>query len=274
MGTALLKVHHRVKAGQNAGLINNAIKRKSNILILGSSRARHTYNDKFLSDKLRKKVYNAGNDGMGILYATGLLSLVVKYQKPELIILELSSFGHKERTAARILMPYFGQSPELDNILADSWENRLLLHSRLYRLNGIFLSVLKNYFKRGPAWGFFPLNETYRENPELEKSGPLSSKIRDYYFTFFNLVKKHNIKLLVVNSPSLNDVRKNNLSEFIADYCNKNKIKYLPFYSYKYKHFQNISLFKDQIHLNKKGTKLFNPLFLEKFLEYFPEYRK
>ncbi len=65
-----------VKSGDAKRTNDLAMVDKHDVLILGSSRARHHYDTPFLSDTLGLDVYNAGYDGNGVVLAYGLLEMI------------------------------------------------------------------------------------------------------------------------------------------------------------------------------------------------------
>ena len=61
---------------------------KANILILGSSRAQHSYVTKIIEDEFQTSCYNAGRDGQSIFYHYAIFSAAIKRYKPSIIILD------------------------------------------------------------------------------------------------------------------------------------------------------------------------------------------
>jgi hypothetical protein len=157
-GIVLNHLQRRVTTGDMLGPINNAIRAKADILILGTSRAKHGYDDRLLSELLQQRVFNAASGGSALLYAKGIYGLIRKTRPPKTVILDVGYFP-QERERIHILDSFYGQSPDLDELLiGGDWRQRVKLQSHLYRYNGFVFPVLKNFTKSGgEPFGFQPL---------------------------------------------------------------------------------------------------------------------
>ena len=77
------------KGGSTRQFDDLVMKDQHDVLILGSSRARHHYDTPFLSDTLGLDVYNAGYDGNGVVLAVGILKMVLNRYCPKLVIFDV-----------------------------------------------------------------------------------------------------------------------------------------------------------------------------------------
>src|SRR5215213_10610304 len=77
-GIVLNRLQERITTGDMVGHINNGMRAKADILILGTSRAKHGYDDRLLSELLQQRVFNAAAGGEALLYAKGMYGLVRK----------------------------------------------------------------------------------------------------------------------------------------------------------------------------------------------------
>src|SRR5215468_9505251 len=75
LGTGLGHLYRKTHTGESGGLINDALSRRPQVLLLGSSRVRHHAMPAVLNRKLSLSAYNAGMDGQDFLYAVMLFDL-------------------------------------------------------------------------------------------------------------------------------------------------------------------------------------------------------
>ncbi len=71
IGWSLETLLPHVQVGHQVGVINKAIDAEADVVILGSSRAMHSYDDRELTRVLGARVHNAGLDGRGVLFSRG-----------------------------------------------------------------------------------------------------------------------------------------------------------------------------------------------------------
>ena len=156
IGLGLAALLPRVYAGQQVGVINNAIDAQADVVILGSSHAMRGFDDAALSQILGVRVHNAGLDGRGILFARGMLALIMQQHAPKLVVLDMT-YADQQRSNAYAFAPYYGRSPIVDALLVDGdWRERVKLASRSFRMNTVALAILGNLSQPRPAWGFAP----------------------------------------------------------------------------------------------------------------------
>ena len=65
--------------------------RTADILILGSSRANHSFDCKVLEDSLGMSCYNAGRDGQNMAYDAMVFFSYMERHKPKMVILDIAS---------------------------------------------------------------------------------------------------------------------------------------------------------------------------------------
>lgn len=167
-GAALDRLFRRVRTGDAGGLLNYAIEKDADVLVLGSSRARHHFVPAILSEKLGLTVFDAGLDGHEFLYGAVLLDLWRRtHAPPRAIVVHVDAHSllrnEDELQKAALLAPYVDESERAREVLyARGRYERLKLASRLYRFNGKALSIAKNLFERpDPGFdGYVPLERT------------------------------------------------------------------------------------------------------------------
>src|SRR2546423_4352114 len=92
LGASLGRLYRKTRTGESGGLINDAISRHAQVLLLGSSRMRHHAMPAVLGHKLLLTAFNAGIDGQDFLYAMMLFDLWQRSNAPpEAIVLNVDS---------------------------------------------------------------------------------------------------------------------------------------------------------------------------------------
>ena len=131
-----------IETGDMGGFVNKVRKVKAEVVILGSSRARHHYDPEILQTALKTSVYNAGCDGQGIPYVLGMVDLLLNDYTPKLLIIDVDptalSFSQDKFDSAAILAPFIDESEAI----------RRILYSRSpFRTNQISFTVFPLYSK-------------------------------------------------------------------------------------------------------------------------------
>src|SRR5256885_17269248 len=75
LGASLGWLYRKTHTGESGGLINDALSRHAQVLLLGSSRMRHHAMPAVLQRKLSLTVFNVGMDGQDFLYVVMLFDL-------------------------------------------------------------------------------------------------------------------------------------------------------------------------------------------------------
>ena len=119
LGYLMQHFYEKQPQGETAITTYAIEKAKEDIIIFGSSRASHHYDCKVFQDSLGLSCFNAGKDGMTIIYASTILPVITERHKPKLIILdvnpeELSFKAGKEGEDFLIstLLPYASKYPK------------------------------------------------------------------------------------------------------------------------------------------------------------------
>ena len=88
-GIANLFMIEKSKGGVTKQMHNLCFKDQYDILIMGSSRAHHHYVPELVADSLGATVYNAGQDGNGIVLHYGVLQMVCQRYHPKMIVYDV-----------------------------------------------------------------------------------------------------------------------------------------------------------------------------------------
>ena len=248
-----------------AANVLNAIDYKSDILILGSSRAAHHYISSFIEEKMNARTYNLGQDGSNSLIYFCKLKLFVNAYKPKLIIYDISAITFENKPISPIY-PLYTYNEVRKIINKQSPFNSIVFFLvKSYKYNSIYLSLLKKMKYPGdPLHGYVPLygkfNKSIIFNP-IVNTIPIEDKSKiDYFKNILYLCRENNIQLILINSPRLNYGPLELPSE-IKKYITFD-INYIDMNYIDYPQFKNIKLFKDKSHLNNDGSMLFSKLII------------
>lgn len=231
------------------------------VLVFGSSRAKHHYVPAIIEDSLGMTCYNTGEDGNGIIYCYGVLKMITQRYSPKLIIYDVAGFDIFEDDNMKyldLMKPYYYE-PQIDSIF---WsvepKTRLMMLSNLYRYNTTCLRVLGNYIHPINCYpkGYCALHKIMNYEPAINRFKPRnvdSLKIK-YFEKFIQLVQAKDIKLICCVSPSYKAPKENPLYESIICLCSQYDV---PFINYESD--PEISIdkdcFEDRIHMNDTGAR-------------------
>lgn len=245
--------------------------RKADVLILGSSRANHSFDCSIIKKEWGLSCYNAGRDGMNIMYDGMVFFSYIERHIPKLVVLDLteSMLDNSWNETWRDMICFYGMSNPLDDII-DSLASpieRLQLQSNIYRYNKTWEWLLKA--RTGEDMS--ALNG-YRPMP-VHHDHPKGLKVENVSFTadsgnvemlsrIINTCSDKGIKIILTCSPSL-IIEKGNFPQFIADYGKKHQIPVLNWNGDK-KYTNKPEWFYDMTHLNENGARAFTKDFCKR----------
>ena len=276
IGFILRKIYFSQKSGwdfRTTYVINEV---KSDVLILGSSRAAHHYNPSIIEDSLKLSTYNGGRDGCTVFYHYALLKSVLKRYHPKVIVLDVMplEFEQDQNAYDRIsaLLPYYDSHPEIRPIclLRGKFE-RFKLLSKMYPYNSkLFSSIttlfnLKRKINESQLKGYLQLNNIYdgSANPTTIYANNIDTAKVTYFKNFINTCRSEHVKVIVSVSPLYIKMRNNSKSiEIARNFCNDT---HTPFLDYtKATGFEDRKLFSDYNHMNGTGATKFTEIFISK----------
>lgn len=245
------------------------------VLILGSSRARHHYDTPFLSDTTGLDVYNAGYDGNGVILAYGLLEMILERYQPKLIIYDVEpSFdinvyaedNNNKRYISR-LKPYY-RHKAIGNIIDDvSTEEWYKVHSGMMRYNMSILTMLTEGLRKSKEdfKGYSPMQGVYDREPELSVGKrELDSLKLEYVEKLILLAKSEQIPLIVVASPRYGMSSSSSLQP-VMDICKLHNVEFCDYYA-EGEFMNHKEWFKEPMHLNAKGATAFSERIVESII--------
>ena len=239
------------------------------VLIFGSSRAKHHYVPDIIEDSLGMSCYNTGEDGNGIIFCYGVLKMITNRYKPKMIIYDVSSFDiYKDDNMKYLdLLKSQYNEPGIDSIF---WsvepKTRLMMCSNLYRYNTNCLRIAGSFIRPMTSYpkGYSALKGMMDYEPQEEESKskevPVVDDIKIHYFEQFIKIAKYNgIELICCVSPNYKGATNTDYYEPIKNLCSENEV---PFYFLGYS--PEISpkkhLFQDRIHLNDEGARMYTSM--------------
>lgn len=250
---------------------------RTDVLILGSSRASHHYVSDLLKDSLESytgkpyTVYNAGFDASFVnSNCCAAQSAMDRYQ-PKLIILEISE---NELTSDKVEHDLEFSSVNYRNnrfvkqyLDGLGWKERVKLKSNMFRYNLKLLRVTSSFIKKNNPSGYEPLHNVMTVIPD--SSTVNDHQVRDPYTidnltSVFKTAKDKEIRLVVVTSPRFKPTDSNS---FLAALCARYGIPYIDLYNTDIFNTQP-QLFQDFEHLNDPGAHLFTKIFFDRLIPY------
>ena len=245
--------------------------READVLILGSSRANHSFDCRIIEDSLGMSCYNAGRDGQNMVYDAMVFFTYIERHVPKLVILDIASsmmddswFGNLKEMNC-----YYGLAEPLDKIIDENstWVERMKLKSNLYKYNNTWQWLLNARMAKSAAE-----LDGYRPMPVNDKSpfkvsfvdGKVfvaDDRCVDYLERIRKACMNKGIRLILTYTPSLSVLNSGGEEEWLEKYSVKNHLPFID--SGKDSSFYNHpELFYDMTHLNAKGAELYTKRFV------------
>jgi hypothetical protein len=279
-GFLLNRLYLRTRSGESGGLINLALNQQPDVLVLGSSRAKHHVSPDVLQARLSATVFNAGINGQDFLYAVMLLDLWTRtHTPPKAILLHVDpgflSRSEIELQTASVFSAYYHQSERVRSIfgLRSSYE-WVKYGSSAYRFNGKVFPLIKNLVTTpDPRFnGYIGLKGTLARAPEpipasdYQRPAPWDIKIQ-YLHEISNYCRQHGVRLILFHSPRF-DESVTGLNAWSTDLttllATHGGAEFLDLTEQSHALFAgHPELFRDDSHLNARGAELFSALLAE-----------
>lgn len=258
--------------GRNNYIFNNL---KSDVVILGSSRAIHHYNPQIFTDTLGMSCYNCGEDGMGIFLMYARYKAISQRYCPQLIIYEVlpgfDILSEKDNLKyLKYLRPYHGIASVDSVINAINPLESLKLLSDGYRYNSCFVDIIAQRLSRDPEtakdYSYTPLDKQmdYEVNTEANEVAIDSIKL-SFLEDLIKCCKTQGTTLVFTASPTYKPISDNG---FIAlkQLCKTYNVPFINHYC-DTMFCNNPSFFADVTHLNRQGAERFSSLLASEIRE-------
>lgn len=233
------------------------------VLIFGSSRAKHHYVPDIIEDSLCLKCYNAGEDGNGIILSYGFLKIITERYSPKLIIYDVSGYDIYEDDNMKyldLLKPYY-REPGIDSIF---WQvnsrTRLMMMSKLYCFNTSCLRIIGNYIHPMTNYpkGYYAIHKAMDYEPEVmvrEKETVDTLKMA-FIKKFIKKAQKQGISLVFCVSPTYKVEGDEQYYDPVKQLCEQYGIP-LFFDSNDPEISSDKHYFQDRTHMNDAGARLY-----------------
>lgn len=256
-------------------IINEAIKEKPEVLVVGTSRANHHYVPEIIEKKTGLSVYNAGIDGTTSCFTRNALKIIIGNHKPKVIVFDLS-YGlnftttkdlYGAHNSLSILKQYVQHFP--NEVLNYAKGEKYLQEIYFYKYNSLLSAMLNAYVKKEekvvksgyrPLFGF----DNLLEKPQKSNSNTdlYNLELYDALIEVIDLCKDTDILLIFSTSPSYSFNEYTIPLKFRNMLIEKN-ISYLNYPIVKYEDLADKIYFKDAGHLNNDGATLFTNIFVK-----------
>jgi hypothetical protein len=283
LGFGLARLYRSTNSGDTGGLINYALSRHPQVLLLGSSRMKHHVSPAVLSKKLSLSAFNAGVDGQDFLYAAMLLDLWKAHHNPppSVVVLHVDqpsfSRGEQELSRAKVFSFYFNQSALVREVMSERGPfERIKYLSRSYRANGRVLGILKNCLRRQNSQfdGYSELEGSLAPRPSSPATTRADSQAKPEAYWPRKIVwfgqmvaycQEHHTRLILITSPRYSEPRNEheawvgNLRALLARFPG---VEFLDISQYTHPELfaEKPDLFKDDSHLNAAGSVILTEL--------------
>lgn len=265
------------KSKANDPLIYSITNSKDDIIVFGSSRAKHHYNTKMITDSLGISSYNFGNGGQNIYYHEILLRNLLESHTPKVVILELMTIDFQntppqwEKDKLNVLLPFSEYSMIIDKELKklDKYHKiKSIINS--YKFNSQVYKIIRNNFLpyNNHLNGYIPIvgnswsKQIQIDNSKIDSLNYDDQKIQKIY-SFIETCFERNITIYLCVSPVFLDYENNSpYANFIKDLEVKYGLKTFQFLNHP-EFNSKPEYFKDPLHLNSSGAKKFTEVLLD-----------
>lgn len=163
-GWTLDRARRRCKE-RESGLINCGKKTGAEVLILGSSRAKHHFDEKILASEWGVPVYNGGFSGQGIPFARIVLEQIARTSPPKLVVIDVMPF-EDDLDRVHALDPWYFESDILQHMpTLDSGSNTAFIKPPLKETLLMSIPLLRN---SGEAYDIVADQKHFGERPFFE----------------------------------------------------------------------------------------------------------
>lgn len=236
---------------------------KDDILVFGSSRAKHHYVPDVIENALGMTCYNVGEDGNGIIMSYGFLKMITQRYSPKLIIYDVTGYDMYQDDNVKYLdmIKPFYYEPGIDTLF---WtvepKTRIMMISNLYRYNTTCIRVIGNFFHPIGSYpkGYCPLHKTMNYEPDVKekKGGRIDSLKLSFFESFILLTQQKGIDLICCVSPSYKPQTDESYYEPVKQLCDQYSIVFINDCD-DTDISDNRSYFQDVTHMNDVGARMF-----------------
>lgn len=248
------------KLSQIGSVQQALLHKRAEVVVLGASCAKYHYDARILADSLGMTVENTGVGGMNMVYSDLVLQAFLERCRPRIVVVDV--YGQLDPGEGRLprLRPFYGVSRPVTAYYdsTSTWQQRLKLHSALYRYNGTLDLLIRHHFNApNRTHGFAAMDGamTDMDTVVVHRFQPDTAKIAHLH----NLIRTcnaHAIRLVFVLSPRRHhDADQEAWLTHLCAALDITLINELHEPSY---YVDGGVLFHDDSHLNARGAELFS----------------
>ncbi len=296
LGLVLGTLYDRTREGDFGGCINLTLEQRNEVVVFGSSRAKHHYIPDVLEKSTGRSFFNAGIDAQNLLCHYGIAQLVLGEYTPKAFILDLNpedlrdTGGTTSLDKLSVLLPYYkrGNSALNTLLLERSKFERLRLLSAAYPYNSMAMPLLKYTLKPDSAGtiksrGFLPYYgsdvleivriEEMNAPPEATSVPAIDPFQVSTLRNFVASARAKDVTLIVCLGP-LWEKKGQDLADHTAlleaylALLEELEVPVVRVDSSTNDIFLNPELYKDRIHVNKEGATAFSEVLGEQLRPY------
>lgn len=236
--------------------VNSLMKEKTDILILGASKAKHGIDPKMLNKHFQMDCYNAGEDGMDMFFYNLILQGMLSRSTPKMVIVDMAPLSLNNTPSVPKYL--YGLSLTVDKYAQqiNTWQENLKLKSNLYRYNNFFpllISTLRG--QNSGKDGYTPLDGEYTR-AVLVPSDKLDVNTIELQSLdeLVRTCKTKHIELYMYISPC--HYHNNKLfNAYLKKYCTENDVHFRDMSEDE--NYLTTNYYKDRDHLNRIGAERF-----------------
>lgn len=250
----------------------------TDMIIVGSSRTNHHYIPDILRDSMDMTVYNAGKDGFYFLYQCCVMHEILSRTNPKIIVWDIEPTILSKPTQSEIadlsyLGPYYDISDYYKAMIEEMCPlEKYKMQSRLYRYNSHVLYYFSKWLSVKnvtPFSGYAPLPIEGYEYPGLQKLRECDSMCIESERRFVDIIRQcqqNNVRLIVSFSPKyiVSNYCETQVYQRLCDIVKTYQVCLIDCYN-EFDFLKDPTLFKDNVHLNDHGARLFMNRWLEKY---------
>lgn len=247
--------------------------READALILGSSRANHSFDCRIIEDSLGMSCYNAGRDGQNMVYDAMVFFTYIEKHVPKLVILDIAGsmmddswFGNLKEMNC-----YYGLAEPLDKIIDENstWVERMKLKSNLYKYNNTWQWLLnaKMAASKEELDGYRPMPVNNKSPFQVRFVDAGKPKIDERCLGYLEKIRKtcqvHHILLVLTYTPTLVVQKSGGEEEWLKEYSEQKDVAFYAF-GKDSSFYEHPDFFYDPTHLNEKGATVFTKEFVKR----------
>lgn len=248
---------------------------KTDIVVIGSSKATHNYIPDTLSHNLHMNAYNCGQDGCFFLYQNCIINMILDRYTPKVILWDIQPESFIKNDVAdeyqniRYLTPYYRRSQWVKHYIdSESPKMPIRMLSEMYGYNSKLLNYIfplvthasstKHGYIPLPSFGYaYPRMKLESQNEDVEVSPD--------FLTFLDKTLKRcrlkgcDVRLCISPVYLKKSALTRHAEESISRIADINDVRYMNYHSDS-KFMVDSTLFKDAHHLNDCGAKKFTKI--------------